>query len=291
MINNNLEHEWNQANDKGLSDPSRSPSSIDRKHLNVPFTDVTSPVGEDGFPFISHSPDHTARFLGSEKTRSNYFKRLDELTSSWGPSTPLKLDFDRLKEVTSQLIKATILGDVPRVQRALLEGADPDTLVLVRDVCAKNPSYLVAPLGVACAMLHAQDRQPMLQDAYKAITRLLLVREGKSVVDVGPSPEHQSMSAGFSLPSIEWGGNLEYRQVPLTFAQSGVLSKFVPESMDRPVKNVSAGVAYGEELPTEMKDTFLDLYDPARDTLTSAIDRYRTAKPQNPSSASAPKMK
>lgn len=280
MINNtnNLEKEWREATGQNpdAPNPLRTALSIERKYLNVPFTDVVSPPEADGLPFVSHSPEHTAPFLSQHAaTREAYHRRLEELTSTWGPSIPCKVDLDRLQEVTQQLIQGALAGDVPKVKRALQEGANPDTLVLVRDVCAKNPQYVAAPLGVACAMYHAQTKDRLMQDAHKAIVRLLLVRDGKSVVDIGPSPETSSMSAGFSLPGITWGGEHEYRQVPLTFAQSSTLAKFVPEGLDNGVKYISGGVAYGEELPKEMKDTYMDLYDPSRDTLVDAIACFR----------------
>lgn len=279
----NLEREWNLATQGQTPKP-----GLKQAMLNTPLTNITTPAQADGFPLVAHAPEYLAPYMMADQSRAKYHQALAQLTQTWGPSSPNQVDFQALQDATALLVQGALQGRVDQVNQALKSFADPNTLVLVKvsdQTASQAAQYVPAPLAVAVAM-HAQDvdRQMRAQNknaskehltGFQEVVRALAGPNAHLDVGMDPSSQTRGTVVGYQVPSMIMGADLEYRHVPVTLAQSNMLTRFLPETLDRAPQAVSDGVAQGEALPASLEGTYLDLCDPARDSLSQALENFR----------------
>ena len=286
---NDLEKLWNETQ--------QDASPTKRVALNAPQTQALSPLEKDGFPFVAHDMSFSPHLSTSEEARARHERKMQELTSSFGgPSSPNTIDLASLQLATTNLLEGAFSGDLNKVKTALEMGADSNTLVWVKDVQNNSnpPQYHVAPLGAAVAMLG--QRQKALSEIEKTsnfdeVARLLLTtKDQKSKVQVG-STQQGGLVLGYNVSNIYIGDEAQFRHVPLSMSQQVAICRCVPDAMvDGRVPQQSDGVALGEELPKFLKDTYSDLYDPHRDSLSEALKGFRERRINTTPSSGGLKM-
>lgn len=241
--------------------------------LNAPLSGYTTHLEADGRPFVSHKFEDTPHFASLLVKKTTYAEKISSVTSTWGEFSPAQTDWNKLASLTEGLIKAALSFDSQKVQEFIQSGADPNTLVLVKNRLSSAGEYIPAPLGVAVVLYAESLGKEHIVTARETAQCLLTKSDGTSKIQVGAYKD--SMALSYPVVGIEWGSDAINRQLPLSLAQSNAFGKCLP-GVFSDVRAPDNKIAYGEDLPKLSRESYVDMYEPVRDTLTEALRQYRS---------------
>lgn len=268
--------------------------------VSMPFTGLISSIEKgEVLPLIVHKAGHNGFGLRQEKIQQVYDDLIETQTKKWGESSPWTADWLALNKATNNLVKGVIDGNLNQVKEALQKGADPQMTVEVKDPCAlkgqQDSSYVALPIGVA-SLLRGKEKYASQQDKdvlnnYKEIAHLLLSSQTKCSIEVGNHPDGSGQSAlsykafGLSLYGSNSGSEtLETRVVTIPLSLRTALGSLLPNCLvDDKVTPATEGMVYGEDIPKQARNNYMDLIDPKEISLTNSVEKFRLRQAQKKS--------
>lgn len=279
--------------------PSARKETLHHDYVSMPFTNRTSPV-EKGqlLPLIVHR----AGANGPQQRQTDVEERHNEFVEKnllqWGESSPYTIDWNALNAATDLLVDGVISGDVAKVQQALNNHADPNTTVSVRDPMSltadAEAKYVTLPIGVAAAMrgrevaLATGDKLALAP--FKEIASMLLMHKNTPQISIGVNPDGSGGNAiGYVAPGVKLFGDaaglegFENRVVAVPMSVASVLSGAAPLCMvDGAVPAATDGLVWGEALPRDARNNFMDLIDTQKSAFEESINRFRSRRATSP---------
>ena len=278
--------------------PSAKTPVVQSDFVSMPFTGISSPASASGLPLIKHEAGSVGRSSRSRGIQKLHTKFMDAKIQEWGPSSPYTVDLQALTSATRQLVSGVISGNIDQVRDALKNHADPAMTVAVLDPNKDSPSsYISLPLGVA-ALLRGNELVQQTNDKsalapFKEIAQLLLMNGSTPNIEVGNAPDGSGSALSYKAYGVKLYGNeagmesIETRMVNIPLSVRNLVSAAVPSAMvDNQVTPATDGMVWGEDLPAEARNNYMDLLDPQGDTLKDSIQRYRQRRSEKPSGSS-----
>ena len=278
--------------------PSSKAPVVQSDFVSMPFTGMSSPASASGLPLIKHEAGAVGPSARSRGLQKIHAKFMDAKIQEWGPSSPYTVDLQALTSATRQLVAGVIAGNINQVREALQNHADPTMTVAVLDPNKDSPSsYVSLPLGVA-ALLRGNELVQQTNDKaalapFKEIAQLLLMNGSSPTIEVGNAPDGSGSALSYKAYGVKLYGDeagmesIETRVINIPMSVRNLVSAAVPLAMvDNQVTPATDGMVWGEDLPVQARNNYMDLIDPQGDTLKDSIQRYRQRRSEKPGGSS-----
>lgn len=282
--------------------PSARQEKLHHDFVSIPFTNRTSPI-EKGqvLPLIVHRAGANGPKQRQTIVEEKHNQFVEKHIKEWGESSPYTIDWNALNAATDLLVDGVISGDVAKVQQALNNHADPNTTVSVRDPMSltadADAKYVTLPIGVAAAMrgrevaLATGDK--LANIPFKEIASLLLMHKNTPQISIGVNPDGSGTNAiGYVAPGVKLFGDVaglegfENRVVAVPMSVASALSSAAPLCMvDGAVPAATDGLVWGEALPSDARNNFMDLIDTQKSAFDESINRFRSRRATTPTSS------
>lgn len=293
--------EWFDVEASRLSQKARHTDFV-----SLPVTGVSSPAAAERPSLIKHEAGATSDIDRQIVVQQRHMQFVEKKIEQWGPCSAYTTDWDALLSATKDLVNGVVSGDVSLVRQALSRHADPSMTVPVLDPnvshhTATAPQYVSLPIGVAALLrgkeISAQSGNKADLAPFKEIAQLLLMDGNQSRVTVGVSPDGQGSALGYKAFGVKVYGNdagmesVEQRTVSVPLSVCTLVSSVAPASMvDHKVAPSTDGVVWGEDLPSDARNNYMDLLDPQGDSMKDSIQRFRQRRATPSSSPGGPKF-
>lgn len=276
--------------------------------VSLPFTNRTSPV-EKGqvLPLIVHRAGANGPKQRQTVVEERHNEFVEKNLLNWGESSPYTIDWNALNAATDLLVDGVISGDLAKVQQALNNHADPNTTVSVRDPMAlstdADAQYVTVPIGVAAAIRGREvaiaNGDKLANAPFKEIATLLLMHNNTPQISIGGNPDGSGGSAigyvasGIKLYEPNAGlEGFEHRVVAIPMSVSSALGAAAPMCLvDGNVPAQTDGLVWGEALPKDARNNFMDLIDTQKSAFDESIARFRSRRATSPHVSSILKAK
>ena len=274
--------------------------------VSLPATGLRSPELPGRAPLIKHEAGANGPVDRQIMVQQRHAQFLEGKIQQWGPCSPYTTDWDALLSATNDLVKGVINGDIGLVRQALANHADPGMTVSVLDPNSltqdpSHPQYVALPIGVAALLrgkeVATQSGNKADQAPFKEIGQLLLMDGATPRVSVGASPDGVGSALGYQAFGVKVYGDeagmesLEHRVVSIPLSVYNLVGAAVPMAMvDNRIEPATNGVVWGEDLPSDARNNYMDLLDPQEDSIKDSIQRFRQRR-ATASRPSSPKMK
>lgn len=262
--------------------------------VSMPFTKRSSPV-EKGqvLPLIVHRAGANGPQQRQTIVEEKHNQFVEKQIMQWGESSPYTIDWNALNAATDMLVDGVISGDINKVRQALSNHADPNTTVSVRDPMALSTDalaqYVTLPIGVAAAI---RGREMMVATGdklsnvpFKEIASILLMYKNTPQVSVGVNPDGSGGNAiGYIAPGVKLykdagSEGFEQRVVAVPMSVASAVSAAAPLCIvDGAVPEATDGLVWGEALPRDARNNFMDLIDPEQVSFEQSLARFRTRR-------------
>lgn len=275
--------------------------------VSLPFTNRSSPI-EKGqvLPLIVHRAGANGPQQRQTMVEEKHNEFIEKNILQWGESSPYTIDWTALNAATDLLVDGVISGDVSKVQQALNNHADPNTTVSVRDPMAfgsdADAQYVTLPIGVAAAMRGREvivaSGDKLAGAAFKEIASMLLMHKNTPQISVGSHPDGSGSAIGYIAPGVKLFGDdaglegFEHRVVSVPMSVASAVSAAAPLCMaDGNVPAQTDGLVWGETLPKDARNNFMDLIDTQKSAFDESIARFRSRRATSANQPSAIKIK
>lgn len=271
--------------------PSARQEKLNNDFVSMPFSGMSSPIEKGNvLPLIVHKAGATGAINRRTDVEGQYQSFVDSQLKQWGETSPHTIDWQALNAAHALLLEGVIEGDAAKVKTALQNHADPNMLVSVRDPNAEasDPfaSYVNMPIGVAAVLrgreLAVASGNKLAAAPFKEVAAMLLMDGNTPRISVGNSPDGNGSAIGYTAFGVKLYGNdagadsVENRVVNVPMSVRNAVSAAAPMCMvDDKVPAATNGVVWGEDLPKDARNNYMDMIDTKQSSLSDSLERYR----------------